>query len=108
MTPSDPSDLISRSVLLAEAKRLSGPQTGDGWDNWGVYALIERQPAVVRPNGTWVDTNYTQWPANKIRTCSECGWHIHMNHLRNSDLHWKYCPNCGNPKDGVQRADNRP
>lgn len=35
---------INADELLAEAKRLSGPQTGDGWDNWGVYALIERQP----------------------------------------------------------------
>ena len=37
---------IDANALLNEAKRLSGPQTGDGWDNWGVYALIERQPAL--------------------------------------------------------------
>lgn len=30
--------------MMEEAKRLSGPITGDGWDNWGVYALIARQP----------------------------------------------------------------
>lgn len=38
-------EYIDREVLLAEAKRISGPMTGDGWDNWGVYALINRQPA---------------------------------------------------------------
>ena len=36
---------IDADALLSEAKRLSGPQTGDGWSNWGIYALIERQPA---------------------------------------------------------------
>ncbi len=36
---------IDADALLNEAKKLSGPQTGDGWSNWGVYALIERQPA---------------------------------------------------------------
>lgn len=39
-------DLISKSKLYDEAVRLSGPFTGDGWDNWGVYNLIMRQPAV--------------------------------------------------------------
>lgn len=39
-------DLISRKRIMDEAKRLSGPMTGDGWDNWGVYALIEHQPSV--------------------------------------------------------------
>lgn len=40
-------DLVDRWTLMDEAKRLSGPITGDGWDNWGVYALIDRQPAIV-------------------------------------------------------------
>ena len=39
-------DLISKSKLYDEAVRLSGPFTGDGWDNWGVYNLIMRQPPV--------------------------------------------------------------
>lgn len=39
-------DLISRALILDEAKRISGPITGEGWDNWGVYGLIERQPSV--------------------------------------------------------------
>lgn len=37
---------IDADKLLAEAKRISGPMTGDGWSNWGVYSLIERQSAV--------------------------------------------------------------
>lgn len=37
---------IDADKALAEAKRISGPITGDGWDNYGVYALIERQPTV--------------------------------------------------------------
>ena len=45
--------LIDADALLQEAKRLSGPQTGDGWDNWGVYALIERQPTVT-PEPGWI------------------------------------------------------
>lgn len=39
--------LIDADETLAEAKRLSGPVTGDGWDNYGVYALIERQKTIV-------------------------------------------------------------
>lgn len=39
--------LIDADILLAEAKRISGPITGDGWDNSGVYALIERQPTAM-------------------------------------------------------------
>lgn len=38
--------LIDADAELKEARELSGPQTGDGWDNWGVYALIERQPTI--------------------------------------------------------------
>lgn len=37
---------IDADKALAEAKRISGPITGDGWDNYGVYALIERQPTI--------------------------------------------------------------
>ena len=37
---------IDADKLLEEAKRLSGPMTGDGWDNLGVFSLINRQPEV--------------------------------------------------------------
>jgi len=50
-------EYIDRDALLAEAKRISGPMTGDGWDNYGVYALINRQPAadvVERKKGRWI------------------------------------------------------
>ena len=39
--------LVDADDLLDRAKRQSGPMTGDGWDNLGVYALIERQETVV-------------------------------------------------------------
>ena len=45
--PEKHGDLIDRNAMLEEAKRISGPFTGDGWDNWGVYALIDRQPTIV-------------------------------------------------------------
>ena len=38
--------LIDAAAMLMDAVRISGPDTGDGWSNWGVYALIERQPAI--------------------------------------------------------------
>lgn len=45
--PEEHGRLVDADELLAEAKRQSGPMTGDGWDNLGVYALIERQKTVV-------------------------------------------------------------
>ena len=36
---------VDADEMLAMAKRQSGPMTGDGWDNLGVYALIERVEA---------------------------------------------------------------
>ena len=52
--------LIDADAMLDEAKRLSGPQTGDGWDNWGVYALIGRQPTI---------------DAVPVVRCKDCRWH---------------------------------
>ena len=43
--------LIDADAMLLEAKQISGPITGDGWDNYGVYALIERQPTVIEAEG---------------------------------------------------------
>lgn len=40
-------DLIDQEKIYAEAVELSGPITGDGWDNFGVYDLIKRQPVIV-------------------------------------------------------------
>lgn len=53
-------EYIDRDALLAEAKRISGPMTGDGWDNWGVYALINRQPAA---------------DVVEKRSCNTCQWY---------------------------------
>ena len=38
--------LIDADALINEFLSLCGPQTGDGWDNWGVRNLIDRQKAV--------------------------------------------------------------
>lgn len=46
-------------------------------------------------HGHWIDKPYPNYPAHDIRYCSECGWNIHKSKLRNSDLNWSYCPNCG-------------
>lgn len=43
--------LIDCQALLEEAKRLSGPLTGDGWSNQGVFLLIARQPTIVEAEG---------------------------------------------------------
>ena len=45
--PENHGRLVDADELLNNAKEQSGPMTGDGWDNLGVYALIERQETVV-------------------------------------------------------------
>lgn len=80
---------INADALLKEAKRISGPFTGDGWDNFGVYALIERQPAAdVSPvrKGQWIPEpdRYYHWH------CSECGYVIGV-----IKMDADYCLKCG-------------
>lgn len=48
--------LIDAGATLLEAMRCSGPVTGDGWSNWGVYALIERQPTIIPADPEKEDT----------------------------------------------------
>ena len=57
--------------------------------------LNEMLDMVTVKHGEWIDKPYPNYPAHDIRYCSECGWNIHKSKLRNSDLNWKYCPNCG-------------
>ena len=82
---------IDADALLAEAKRISGPFTGDGWDNFGVYALIERQPAAdvepKRKTGRWKIAG----AFDDFFQCPECGnmWPIF------SAIEWAFCPVCG-------------
>jgi len=81
-------EYIDRDALLAEAKRISGPMTGDGWDNWGVYALINRQPAVdVRPvvRGRWLHKETTDH-FHVVGQCSVCKERKRIDN---------FCPNCG-------------
>lgn len=81
---------IDADKLLEEAKRLSGPHTGDGWSNWGVYALIERQPAadveLKRKSGRWIIAGVF----DDFYQCPGCGemWPIF------STIEWKCCPIC--------------
>lgn len=56
--------------------------------------LIEAGYAPV-VHGAWEDKQNPQWKAYDIRHCSVCGWNIPKSKLRNKDLHWNYCPNCG-------------
>lgn len=82
--------LIDADALLAEAHRLSGPQTGDGWDNWGVYNLIERQPTVAYTQraGFWERVpDYPGDEDNPAWDCSECGAMV--------SRPYNYCPMCG-------------
>jgi ribosomal protein L37AE/L43A len=87
---------IDADALLSEAKRLSGPQTGDGWSNWGVYALIERQPAVElegkRMEGVWIEqSELPKDRGNKIYRCSICGYTDE--HSPTTEV--PYCWHCG-------------
>jgi hypothetical protein len=88
---------IDADKLLAEAKDLSGPITGDGWYNFGVYSLIERQPAAdVRENvrGEWINVPNGAMQAWK-RQCSVCK--TYGRGIKN------FCPNCG---ADMRRNDN--
>lgn len=96
---------INADELLAEAKRLSGPQTGDGWDNWGVYALIERQPTanvVERKKGKWVEECPDCLDGDSVYVCSVCGETWTLIEGTPKDNNMNYCPNCG----AEMEADN--
>ncbi len=87
-------EYIDRDALLAEAKRISGPMTGDGWDNWGVYALINRQPAAdVRPvvRGKWV----LEYEPNGKPYCFHCSVCDGDFHYIGITTKYDFCPNCG-------------
>lgn len=71
--------------------------------------LIKNAPtADVAPvrHGQWEDRENPQWRAYEIRHCSVCGWSIHKTKLRNTDLKWKYCPNCGAKLDGEDESND--
>ena len=64
-------------------------------------AILKIPAADVAPvvHGRWDDKPNPQWKAYDIRYCSVCGWSIHKTKLRNADLNWHYCPNCGTLMD---------
>ena len=59
--PEKHGDLVDKRAMMDEAKRISEmidkskrfswQTTGDGWYNWDVYALIDRQPTIVESDG---------------------------------------------------------
>ena len=69
---------------------------------------LEAKLADSKPvkHGHWIDKPYPNYPAHDIRYCSECGWNIHKSKLRNSDLNWNHCPNCGAMMDGGDENAN--
>ena len=90
--------LIDADKALAEAKRISGPITGDGWDNYGVYALIERQPTVeavpIKAISAWLAayaapplyaSDHVAALKNKVSIKTETeraeAWEYHWQHL---------------------------
>ena len=86
---------IEKNALLDEFYSLCGPQTGDGWDNWGVESLICRQkPADVVPvvRGEWISWEEMFPDRQLVRKglgvfCSVCKKH--------SDWPDEYCHRCG-------------
>lgn len=87
---------IDADKLLEEAKRLSGPHTGDGWSNWGVFALIERQPAAdvegKRLEGVWLEQpEKLNVSSDKIYRCSICGY----GDEQSPTAEVPYCWHCG-------------
>ena len=71
-------EYIEKGALLAEFHSLCGPQTGDGWDNWGVQALIERQAVVpVTPivRGEWKESILA---CEAWADCPVCGEYVRL------------------------------
>lgn len=98
---------IDADALLKEAKRLSGPQTGDGWDNWGVYALIERQPAANveprRESGMWIEQpDRPNVESNRIYRCSVCGYADEQS----PTTEVPYCWHCGSRMRKMKRGED--
>lgn len=83
-------DLISRKRIMDEAKRLSGPITGDGWDNWGVYALIERQPSAP---AVPLDKLCELLAENSIIPCEYCQYFSNRHCTAGIGATSKPCPN---------------
>ena len=54
-------DLISRRAIIKDFIKCCGPQTGDGWDNFGVRALIDRQKTVKAIPIEWLRNVQNQY-----------------------------------------------
>ena len=91
-------ELIDRAAILSEAKRLAGPQTGDGWDNWGVYALIERQPTIpavpLEPLCEWL-AGYADPPKYAMKIIPESGKCLINARAKAWEHHFRTMMECG-------------
>ena len=102
-------EYIERNAAMEEIQKIFHETDANGEEQIGVmkcHRIIRTQPAVeVAPvvHGEWVDKQNPQWKAYDIRHCSMCGWNIPKSKLRNKDLHWNYCPNCGAKMDGERK-----
>ena len=96
-------DLIDRAAILSEAKRLAGPQTGDGWDNWGVYALIERQPIIeavpLGPLCEWL-AGYADPPKYAMKIIPEGGEYLINARAKAWKHHFRNMMECGLMEEG--------
>ena len=96
-------EYIDREILLKMNFYTANCNSEENkWNDYAIKDIIRHIPAAdVAPirHGHWIDKPYPNYPAHDIRYCSECGWNIHKSKLRNSDLNWSYCPNCGAKMD---------
>ena len=96
-------EYIGREILLKMNFYTANCNSEENkWNDYAIKDIIRHIPAAdVAPirHGHWIDKPYPNYPAHDIRYCSECGWNIHKSKLRNSDLNWSYCPNCGAKMD---------
>lgn len=100
-------EYIEREALMNYPIRRNNYDKKNGNVNFidGVESVLEYAeglPAadvVPVAHGMWKDKPNPQWEAYDIRYCTVCDWSIHKSKLRNADLNWHYCPNCGAKMD---------
>ena len=85
-------DLISRSAIASEARKLSSGMLNE-WDTLGVLALIDRQIAIdPYKHGEWI------FEPGRNPYCSEC-----HEYSEDGDKGGEFCPWCGAKMDGGER-----
>lgn len=92
-------EYIERETAIYEIMSEPTDAHYPSWYADKIKSIPAADVAQVR-HGRWVDKPNPQWKAYDIRYCSVCGWSIHKTKLRNSDLSWRFCPNCGAKMNG--------